>query len=262
LTANRRARRRAGNHEREAARAWHPPPPANKIEGSGDSAFSALGFGDVFSSFDGNAALSRYSDGDTAGPLIWLDGSGNSKGDYRGSISSSSAGDGSQDEDFDPGFCSSNGAGRLDDTKSGASSSDDVAAALRKDAEHLAGANTERAQADAEEVAKHQAAAAVNNAKQREAAAGARELKEATAAKRADDAVAMREVRLKADRERYSLTAPNVKQAPHLASTAAPRSSGPAKPSAASCVGTGYDDGHAHENGSYGAYAHGRSGSS
>jgi hypothetical protein len=97
--------------------------------------------------------------------------------DASDSDSSSSDGDDSQDEDRDSGSCSSDGAGSLIETDSGAGSNDDAAAALRTGAEHVAGAIKERAQAGAAKVTKHKAAAAANAAKQHEAAAAAKKLK-------------------------------------------------------------------------------------
>jgi hypothetical protein len=84
--------------------------------------------------------------------------------DLRDSDSSNSDGDGSQDGDCVSDSFSSDGIGGLDNTDSGAGSSDDAAVALRSGAENLAGANTERAQADAANVAIRKAPAAANAA--------------------------------------------------------------------------------------------------
>jgi hypothetical protein len=72
LAASRLARRRAGNHEREAARAWQSLPPAN------ETAAQRRG---------GSAALSRYSCGDNAELPSRLADSESSKGDYSSSYS-------------------------------------------------------------------------------------------------------------------------------------------------------------------------------
>ena len=89
-------------------------------------------------------------------------------------------------------------------------------AELAQALEHRAGAGTELAQADAAQVAKLQAAnAAANATKQRGAAAAAKKQKAATTAKQNDGAVTMREARLKADRERFSLAAPPAEPAPY-----------------------------------------------
>jgi hypothetical protein len=116
--------------------------------------------------------------------------------DYFGvcdSDSCSSDGDGSQDGDCDSGSCSSDGDDGQVDTDSGAGGSDDAAAATRAGAEYSAGAGTDRAQACAEKVAKHQANATSN-------ASAAKKLQAETVAKRHDGAVAFKDTCLQANR--------------------------------------------------------------
>jgi hypothetical protein len=110
--------------------------------------------------------------------------------------------------------CSSDGDGDQEDTDSGAGSSGKAVAALRADAEHPAGADAERAQADAAKVTKHQAAAAANATRQCDAAAAAKKLKAETAAKHYNGMVAIQEVCLQAGRE-YCGTASSDEPAPH-----------------------------------------------
>jgi hypothetical protein len=115
---------------------------------------------------DDEAAPSCSNDGDSAETPSWL-----------------VDGDGSQDDYLDFDLSRSDGGGDLGISDSGAGSSDNAAAATREDVGYSAGADSERAQADAAKVKKHQAAANVNAAKQRAAAAAAKKHKTETAAK-------------------------------------------------------------------------------